>query len=169
MKISKVEKLDIKNIASLAVQVWLDTYAVEGIRTSFSNYIWDDLTPSQFEKRLKEQDREIYKAEIENHLVGFIEINYSSTELDSANSVEIEKLYIQQNFQNQKIGSELIQFAEAIFRKKGITKYWLSVYEKNEKAIQFYQKHDFLENSEIFFELENEKHRNLVLSKTLKL
>jgi len=51
---------------------------------------------------------------------------------------EIEELYVDSFFENQGIGSALIEFA---IEKFGVTFLW--VIEKNTNAIRFYEKHGF--------------------------
>jgi diamine N-acetyltransferase len=166
MKIEKVKKEDIKNIATLAFYVWVDTYTPDGMEDEFSNFLWKELSPENFSKRLSVQSREIYKIVMEDHIVGFMEINYESpTEYDMANNCEIEKIYIHKNYQNIGLGSKLMSFTNSLCKEKGIKKYWLSVYEKNENAINFYQKHSFKNIGEMYFEIGSGKHKNYVLSK----
>ena len=163
MKILKAELSDAKNIAALAVQVWLDTYAVTGIRDVFSNYIWTELTPESFSNKLNDKNRELYKLIEDEHLIGLIELNYDSSYIQNPKSkLEIDKLYIQENFCNRGIGGMMIDFLIMICKKKNLSSFWLSVYEKNARAIKFYEKHNFSEIGEIYFELGNEKHRNIV-------
>lgn len=51
---------------------------------------------------------------------------------------EIEKLYVEPQFQNQHIGAELLQFAVQTHRAG-----WLWVLQYNERGIRFYQKNGF--------------------------
>lgn len=164
MIITKADVNDASSIATLAVQVWLDTYAVEGIRDSFTKYVWSELTPDNFRIRFSNPDREFLKVEINSHLVGFAEINYNSTPgKNSGTNVEIEKLYIQENFCNKGIGKKLIFSINERCKDKGILSVWLSVYENNERAISFYRKNNFFESGDLYFNLDGEKHRNLIL------
>lgn len=166
MKIEIVKKEDIKNIATLVFYVWVDTYTSEGMEDELSNYLWKELSPKNFSKRISALQREMYKIVIKDHIVGFMEINYESpTEYDLQNKCEIEKIYIHKKYQNVGLGSKLIRFTNSLCREKGINKYWLSVYEKNVNAINFYQKHAFKNIGEIYFEIGSGKHKNFVLSK----
>lgn len=168
MTISKATQTDTKNLAALAVQVWLNTYAVEGIRQTFSNYIWEELTPTRFADKLKDPTREIYKVEVDMHLIGFAEINYNSVSaIDPGLTVEIDKLYIQERFCGKHIGRQLLDHVVSILKSKAIDHMWLSVYELNERAISFYKKYGFEYAGDIFFELEEDRHRNLVMKKTI--
>lgn len=58
-------------------------------------------------------------------------------------NTEILELYVDSFFQNQKIGSELLEFA---VRKKGVQYLW--VLEKNTHAIKFYKTHGFKMSNE---------------------
>jgi len=166
MKILKADYSDLKNISTLAVQVWLDTYAAEGIRTTFSDYIWEELTTKNFQHRFNNRDREYYKVVKDDHLIGFFELNYNSPYgTDKKLNLEVEKLYIQQNFCGKGIGSKIIDFINSLCSSRNICSFWLSVYENNERAIMFYKKVNFVEIGEIYFELGAEKHRNLVLKR----
>lgn len=166
MKIELAKKEDIKNIASLAVQVWLDTYATEGIRDVFSEYVWNELTPESFQKRFDDKNRLFISVKKNNHLIGFVEINTNSTSpVNSELNFEIDKLYIQNNFCGKNIGSEIISFIGNYCSENSIPGMWLTVYENNIRAIKFYFKNDFEEIGEYYFHLENESHRNLVMYK----
>lgn len=168
MKIEKADITDANNISTLAVQVWLDTYALDGIRDSFSEYVWQELSPYKFKARLENKNREIYKVVENEHLIGFVEINFDSVIDGNTNSkFEIEKLYIQENFCGKNIGGKLIDFVKSICIKNNISSMWLSVYENNFRAIKFYKKYGFKEIGELYFELKSERHRNIVLEKKL--
>ena len=166
MTIEKAVTKDVPLIAALAVQVWLDNYAPYGIRTLLAEYIWNHLNPEAFQNRLTSPDREIYKVIINNHLVGFAEVNFNKPcECDSSLKTEVEKLYIQENFCGKGIGSKLMNYLSDICKEKNIPAMWLSVYENNERAINFYKKLGMKEIGEIYFELGTEKHRNFVFVK----
>ena len=54
------------------------------------------------------------------------------------NDKEIEKLYVEPQFQSQGIGADLLKFA---VEKRNVQFLW--VLEYNKRAIEFYQKHEF--------------------------
>ncbi len=165
MIIRKATKEDAKNIASLAVQVWLDTYAVEGIRDTFSEYIWSELTPENFSEKIENDKREIFLLWENEHLIGFAEMNYDSHQTKSSkDDAEIDKLYIQENFCGKGLGKELINHIRKECKVRGVKEVWLSVYENNRRAIGFYEKVGFTETGELFFRMGDEKHRNLILA-----
>lgn len=60
---------------------------------------------------------------------------------------EVEKLYVEPQFQSQGIGAELMQFAIERFAVK-----WLWALEYNTRGIAFYARHGFLPNGETMIE-----------------
>lgn len=48
MRIRKVKPSDINNLTVLATQIWLDTYAITGIRGAISTYVLSELMPERF-------------------------------------------------------------------------------------------------------------------------
>lgn len=166
MEILQAKIQDAKNIASLAIQVWLDTYAVTGIRETFSEFIWNELSPEAFKKKLNNPDIDIYKVVENEHLIAMAEISYNSAcPANSSLKCEIDKLYVQQNYHGKNVGANLLNFINSICKKKSIKTIWLTVYENNHRAIKFYQKHNFVEIGDTYFELGEERHRNIILTK----
>lgn len=169
MKIEPAKISDCKNIASLAVQVWLDTYATEGIRDVFTEYVWNELSPQNITKKFVEDDHKFFTVKKNNHLIGFVEMNEESpSPMDENSRLEIDKLYIQNNFCGKNIGTDIINFLCDYYKSSEFNEMWLTVYENNLRAIKFYQKNNFLETGEFYFQLEDESHRNLVMTKKIK-
>ena len=61
---------------------------------------------------------------------------------------EINQLYIDPFFQNQKIGSKLLSYAENYAKELGHNKIFLWVLEKNKSGRRFYEKHGFIITNE---------------------
>ena len=71
----------------------------------------------------------IQVAEIDGNIVGFIGMN----------ETRIEGLFVSSDFQSRGIGHSLIEWA-----KTGNEELTLSVYQKNQRALQFYLKEGFV-------------------------
>ena len=57
--------------------------------------------------------------------------------------LEIERIYLIKKFQGKGFGKKMIEFAKEIAIQKKKNRIWLGVWEKNPKAIGFYQKMGF--------------------------
>ena len=160
--IRKANSGDCLNLAALSLQVWLHTYANEGIRDKISQYVLSTFTEYHFRQLLIKSNIEIWLYIKNDHLVGFIAIDLDATFKDSVNGFEIMTLYVSVHFQGQGIGRKLLQYVNA---EHG-SNYWLSTWVKNYKAISFYHDLGFEVIGELSFELEGELHSNPVLAYT---
>ncbi|MCK5312287.1 MAG: GNAT family N-acetyltransferase [Desulfobacteraceae bacterium] len=161
MMIQEMGKYDFQNLTALAIQVWLHTYATEGIRDKISKFVFNKFTPEYFECIYKAKNQDLLIAVENRHLVGFITIDLGSRcGIDDFQGYEVVTLYVQEHFQEKGIGTKLLN---AMMDKHG-SKQWLSTWVHNYKAILFYENFGFKNIGTILFNLEGEKHENLVLA-----
>jgi len=161
---------DSSDIAALSIQVWLDTYAKQGIRKSISEYVLAEFSRQNLEQKLTSND-EVYMVSIhEGHLIGYLSLNLAATCPVSGSKIpELVSLYVQENFTANGVGSELLQSAFTYCKELEHEKVWLTVNHENLRAQKFYSKHNFNEIGVTYFELENEKHKNHVLCKSINV
>ncbi len=157
--IRKANGNDCKNLAALSIQVWLHTYAIEGIRDVLSDFVLTTFTEDYYLNLLKNPNYQIYLYIENEHLVGFIVLNFDSFYKHEANGFEISTFYVQEHFQGQGIGKRLLT---EIKKNHGNT-FWLSTWVHNTAAISFYIKSGFKDIGSIEFKLGDESHENLVL------
>jgi diamine N-acetyltransferase len=153
---------DAANLAALSIQVWLHTYATDGIRPAISELVLEQFTPEHFTRVLALAKYRVLVAIYRDHLIGYALIDRDSRcELDPTLSTELVTLYVQEHFIGQNVGSMLLANCQsAIGGEKSI---WLSVFVRNERAIKFYRKHGFIHVGEMPFEFGGESHMNDVL------
>jgi diamine N-acetyltransferase len=126
-------------IGVLAMQVFLDTYAIEGIRPDLAREALAGYSPDAFAARLADRHVSFVLAESPGHLVGFAEVHRGSPcPADPKAAVELVRLYVQQPFQRQGIGVALLRHAEAQAAAGGARALWLSAWCGNDRALAFY-------------------------------
>ena len=78
--------------------------------------------------------------------LGYIKLNESEAQNESfeQKSIELERFYILSEFQGQNIGQNVLKKVIEIAQNKGLAFLWLGVWEKNLKAIRFYERHGFV-------------------------
>lgn len=84
------------------------------------------------------------------------------------NALEVERIYLKQNFQHQGFGLVLIKLAEELARKKNKANMWLGVWEKNYQAQAFYKKDGFKRVSQHTFVVGDDPQTDFILVKELK-
>ncbi|KAG2181364.1 hypothetical protein INT43_008947 [Umbelopsis isabellina] len=103
------------------------SYSVEAITADMNNPLMD------FVVAYNEHDR----------VVGFAQMTQGTSEpcvADAELPVELQRIYLHQDFHGLGIGKRLIQEIENIARSKGFITMWLGVWEENFKAQKVYQK-----------------------------
>jgi diamine N-acetyltransferase len=162
--IRKAVPSDSQNLAALAIQVWLHTYAKMGIRDVFSRHVFGEFTAERFDARINDETRQVFIAEISNHLIGYVQLNMGAVcPIRNITQPEVETLYVQEHFIGRHIGSALLENALAFCRSLGNERVWLLVNQENLSAREFYINKRFQKIGVVDFELENERHANDVL------
>jgi diamine N-acetyltransferase len=105
---------DADRLAVLAVQVWLHTYATDGINGEIAQYVLSELTPVKYSQWLSEPSTHFFVAEQDESLVGFAVLKVGVPCPNGASSTtELQTLYVQEHYIGHGIGKSLLQIAEA--------------------------------------------------------
>jgi len=159
--IRKANPTDCLNLAALSLQVWLHTYAINGLREQISQYALSTFTEGHFNELLRLDSYDILVYEEDDRLFGVVVVDLESTFNGSVDSgYEVVNLYVSQHAQGRGIGSKLLKEIECLH---GLP-FWLSTWVENHAAIEFYKKLGFCIIGELDFNLQGELHRNYVLS-----
>jgi ribosomal protein S18 acetylase RimI-like enzyme len=155
---------DAECLAALALQVFFDTYAQGGIRPSVARYALAELSSDAFAKRIAEGSLRVIVAEVDQHRVGFAVLALAAeSPVPGCPRAELATLYVSRHFARQGIGSALLASASEIaVALNGEPGFWLSANARNEGAIAFYRRLGFNEVGSFDFEIEGERHPNLV-------
>jgi diamine N-acetyltransferase len=155
---------DAENLAALAMQVWLHTYATDGISSTISAYVFSEFTAARFATRLADDSLVFAVAEIDAKLVGYACINLGSNCPSPTDSTaELATLYVQAPFIGKGVGAPLLQRAEEEARHAAGDGLWLKVNAQNARAIAFYSKHGYTKIGITHFHLGAGQYENLVL------
>lgn len=168
MHIRKANLDDVLNLAVLKQQVWIATYAEEGIRAEFSKYVLDTFTVDNIQKNIQDKNRIVLVAENDNHLVGCVEIALKARcpVENEANSPEITVLYVLERFIGKSIGKRLLEKAIEQIKEFGSKSTFLTVYHKNHKALEFYKRYGFKSIGSTNFIMDGNSYLNNILSLT---
>ncbi len=152
---------DSANLAALAVQVWLHTYAGDGIRDALSRYVFSELMPEKYERIIESGQKRILVAISADHLVGFTTVDFDARcPVEGVGGYEVATLYVQPHFKGRGIGTLLLDTVRGRYGER----MWLSTWVRNTPAIGFYEKYGFRRAGFTVFELYGEKPENVVLT-----
>lgn len=156
-------------LSVLAMQVFLDTYATEGIRPEIAREVLSSYSEASFTNALMDDGSHIEVAEVNGHMVGFAQVTFGAThELPPAGTqAELLRLYVQEPFTAAKIGTKLLSAAEDAASEAGASVLWLTPWVHNHRALAFYSRRGYKDFGLTYFVFEGESHENRVLARTL--
>jgi diamine N-acetyltransferase len=152
-------------LAVLATQVWLHTYATDGISDEISKYVLSELTPAKFIEFMQAPSRCIFVAAQGENLVGLAVVKCDAPCPADGNpsTAELQTLYVQEYFIGKGIGASLLRAAESWARERAGCSLWLTVNARNSRAISFYLRHAYAKIGTAYFVLGTGRYENHVL------
>lgn len=168
-EISKVSIKELELLRTISVQTFTETFAHQNLENNMRKYVSDNLSLEQLSKELKSKDSEFYFLKLNNQILGYLKLNKNEaqTELKNNTTLEIERIYVKQEFHGKQFGKLLLQKAIDIAKEQGCQTIWLAVWEHNLKAIAFYKKNDFKEFDKHNFQLGDDLQEDIMMKMNL--
>ena len=153
----------------LATQVFLDTYAKQGIRQAIALEAQRAFSTEAMRAVLKAPNTSLWVAERAKHLIGFAQWTLGTTQalVHGQRPAELDRLYVQEPFTRAGVGSALLRQAEVAAAQAQSTVLWLSPWVHNERALAFYARHGYSHLGLTTFVMEGEAIDNYVVAKAL--
>jgi len=163
--IRKATSSDLETIQEISTQTFIETFAAVNTPENMDNYILENFNSVQLGAELNNPESIFYIAILDTKTIAYLKINFGNTqtEIRSSQSMEIQRIYVLKNFHGKKIGQLLLNKAIKIGQESGVDTIWLGVWEKNNKAIKFYNKNDFVEFDQHNFTLGNDVQTDLLM------
>lgn len=141
----EIEEKDLLQLQNISRITFEDTFGWYNSKDDMEHYLNVSLSLDNLKNEFKTIGSNFYFVELNNKIIAFLKINrgFAQTEKDLPNTLEIERIYILKEYKGLKIGTFLLNKAKEIVKKENLDYLWLAVWEKNENAIKFYQKHNF--------------------------
>ena len=98
-------------------------------------------------------------------MIGYLKINVgqAQTELKDEQALEIERIYVLQQYHGKKVGQLLFEKAIAMAHQMSKSYVWLGVWEENRRALQFYKKNGFIEFDQHIFKLGDDEQTDIMM------
>jgi ribosomal protein S18 acetylase RimI-like enzyme len=160
---------DIDTLLNLSRKTFFDAFAHLNSAADMEAYATNAFTLKKFEVELSNAGSEFYFALVEGNIAGYLKLNYSTaqTELQDLAALEVERIYILQQYQGQQIGKKLIDFAIDTAISQKLSYVWLGVWEHNNKAISFYKNKGFEPFGNHKFMLGSDEQTDIMMKKAL--
>lgn len=146
LEIQKASISNIDELQKISRDTFYETFVTSTSEENIRLYLENNFSKEQLTKELEHNHSEFYFALIENNVVGYLKINYSAaqTELNDDNALEVERVYVRNNYHGKGVGQQLLDYAIQLAKQKNMQAVWLGVWENNQRAINFYKKNGFV-------------------------
>ena len=160
---------DAPTLSALSIQVFLDTYATEGVRPDLAIEAFETYSAAAFAKRLAEPHRAFILAETGTGLVGYAETILASLPAPAGEltGAELVRLYVQPAAQRKGVGRALLARMEQAVIGKGIGAAWLTAWEGNFNARAFYSRLGYADIGATTYTFQGNDYPNRVIAKRL--
>ena len=169
INIRKVAEHEISLLQHIGKQTFLETFSASNSEENMKKYLEEGFSVEKLTAELNNYDSEFYFALFNKDVIGYLKVNFgiSQTELKDDKALEIERIYVLQEFHGKKVGQILFEKAINLAKDKGCDYVWLGVWEENERAISFYKKNGFVEFDKHIFKLGDDEQTDIMMMKKL--
>ena len=138
---------DAKMLAELGARTFYDTFAKDNTPENIDAYLKKSFSPEIQLNELSEADNIFLIVESENIPIGYAQLMMNSKDetINRNRPLEIRRIYASQEYLGKGVGKELMQATIREARQRGCDCVWLGVWDKNQRAIDFYKKWGFRE------------------------
>jgi ribosomal protein S18 acetylase RimI-like enzyme len=152
--IRKATNVDADLIADLSRQTFYETFAPHNTKANMDKFMNEQFTRDALMKEVESGDGYFFVAFAEERPVGYVRMRDGDryAVFGDKTSVEIARIYADASVLGKGVGRAMMEYCLEEAKRMNCDIIWLGVWEKNERAIAFYERwgfkkfdtHDFL-------------------------
>jgi ribosomal protein S18 acetylase RimI-like enzyme len=156
---------DAPALAVFAERSFRETFGPDNRPEDMDQYCRKAFGPEIQQRELTDPEVMTFLALSETTIVGYGQIRLGSktTCIACDAAAEIERLYVGGTWQGKKLAQELLRTIVGAATRSGAECIWLGVWERNARAIRFYEKAGFTVVGEHEFSLGSDIQRDLIM------
>lgn len=160
---------DLQALATLAEHTFRQAFAEDNDPTDFEAYVSDAFSEERLTRELADPTNSFLVAtdRVGEDLCGYAKLRRSSAEscCRGRNPIELERIYVDHRHLGRGLGARLMEHCLALAEREGHDSVWLGVWERNARAIAFYERWGFEAVGEHDFRLGTDLQRDLVMER----
>jgi ribosomal protein S18 acetylase RimI-like enzyme len=169
IEIRKVTADDIEALARIGRQTFEETFSDTNSDENMVKYLEEGFSIDKVTDEVYNIDSPFYFATLNEQVIGYLKLNTgkSQTEPLDDDALEIERIYVLAAYHGQKVGQLLYSQAMQVAEERKSPFVWLGVWEKNPRAIRFYEKNGFVAFDKHVFKLGEDEQTDIMMKKIL--
>ena len=167
--IRKISLADLESLIIISKKTFSETFANDNSEENLTEYLEKAFNEAQLTSELQDKNSEFYFVEDHDEVLAYLKVNTNQgqTEKVLERALEIERIYVNREFQGRKIGQLLLSNAISLANEQHLKQIWLGVWEYNPKAIKFYERNGFQEFDKHIFKLGDDEQTDILMRLTL--
>ena len=136
---------DIEKVKYISEKTFYETFSEDNTEENMENYLKENFSYDKMTSEISNTYSKFYIVESNDEVVAYMKINFDKAQTEEGynNTIEVQRIYVLEDFKGKRIGKALIQKAIEIGKESNVDYLWLGVWEHNIKAIGFYEKLGF--------------------------
>lgn len=165
----KCTMVDLDVLVNMSRDTFVHAFEKDNNPEDFWNYINDAFNENTIVEQLLNVNSKFYFVYLKNVLVGYFKLNKNKaqTEQFAKRSIELERIYVLKDFQNQGIGKRILLKTIDLAKQSKATFIWLGVWQENKNAVRFYESHGFKIFDSHPYYIGNDKQTDWLMKKKL--
>lgn len=154
-------------LARLQEKTFRDTFEATNSPADMAEHCAMHYGTALQEREILDSNLHTLVCEDQGALIGFAQLRWKPSPIacDAKCPAEIQRLYIDKDWHGKGIAHQLMQRSITLVQALGADQVWLGVWEKNPRAISFYNKFDFVEVGAHVFMVGSDAQRDIIMSK----
>lgn len=156
---------DAKRLSELGAKTFYETFAKDNTPENMNAYLKRSFSPEIQFNELSQPNVIFLIAEFGGNMTGYAQLILNSQDeaIKAARPLEIRRIYALAEYLGKGVGKDLIQATIREARRRGCDCVWLGVWEKNQRAIDFYKKWGFREVGTHIFSVGDDPQNDFVM------
>ena len=160
---------DLNILREISYKTYNDTFRHMNTSSNIDTYLEQAFDINKLGGELSNRSSQFYFLYADKQLAGYLKLNecIAQTDLNDPHSIEVERIYVLKEFQGKGLGSTLLNKVIDIANIRRKSYIWLGVWEKNVKALKFYEKSGFYSIGKHSFFMGEEEQTDFILRKDI--
>lgn len=132
INIKKCTREDLRKLQEISYETFNETFKHQNSPENMNAYLERAFNLKQLETELSNSFSQFFFVYYHNEVAGYLKVNINDAQSEEMGdeSLEIERIYIKNNFQKHGLGKYLLNKAVEIAQEFNKKKVWLGVWEK---------------------------------------
>lgn len=169
ISITQVAPDDLAALQEISQRTFFETFAIRNTEENMRQYLEENMSLERLATEMGTPGSEFYFALDGERVIGYLKLNSdgAQTELQDPHALEIERIYVSQEYHGKRVGQMLYEKAIEIAEERGLQYVWLGVWENNDRAVRFYTKNGFAPFDKHIFRLGDDEQTDIMMKKQL--